>query len=81
MFMARSDSRENFRFRLEGSAKVRWKAECGRWGMKQQQVTERLIAWFLEVATDQQKDAILRQPKKAKIYTDRDRERPKESVR
>ena len=75
MFMTQSAEKENFRFRLDEGAKVKWKQECNRWGMKQQQVVSRLIAWFLDAASDEQKTAILRKPKVTGHIDDRTKTR------
>ena len=60
MFVAKSDGRENFRFRLEPALKTRWVEACEGLNMKQQALVESLVAWFCHSASDTQQTEISR---------------------
>jgi hypothetical protein len=50
--------RENFRFRLDGPTKQKWDVTCAGRRMKQQQMIEALVGWFL--ASEENQETVLR---------------------
>ncbi len=51
-------NRENFRFRIDDVSKGKWSHVCDIRGMKQQQMMEALVSWFL--AEEDNQDAVLK---------------------